>query len=81
LPALVASAGLVFVMCLGFYITPAILGGGKVLMWSMLIESALTLNSTRGAASALGVALVVVTILILLALRRISRTVLRTVAM
>ena len=30
LPALMTSAVLVFILCLGFYITPAVLGGGKV---------------------------------------------------
>ena len=29
-PALMTSAVLVFILCLGFYITPAVLGGGKV---------------------------------------------------
>ncbi len=73
LPALGAGMILVFVMCLGFYLTPALLGGGKVLTWSMLIESALTINPNRGAASALGVALVAVTLLVLSVLRRLTR--------
>jgi putative spermidine/putrescine transport system permease protein len=73
LPSVGAATALVFVMCLGFYITPALLGGGKVLMWSMLIESALTINPNRGGASALGVALVVATTLILVLMRRVAR--------
>ena len=38
LPGLLAGVVLVFVLCLGFYVTPAVLGGGRVLMWSMSIE-------------------------------------------
>jgi len=30
--------GYVFVVSLGFYITPALLGGGKVIMFAMIIE-------------------------------------------
>jgi ABC-type spermidine/putrescine transport system permease subunit I len=38
LPALSAGTLLVFILCLGFYITPAILGGGKVPMIASLLE-------------------------------------------
>lgn len=65
LPGLFAGVVLVFVLCLGFYVTPAVLGGGRVVMWAMQIESNVALYANWGAASALGVALLVVTLAIL----------------
>jgi ABC-type spermidine/putrescine transport system permease subunit I len=38
LPALGSGTLLVFMLCLGFYVTPAILGGGKVPMIASLLE-------------------------------------------
>lgn len=38
LRGIVAGITLVFVVSLGFYITPALLGGGKVIMFAMIIE-------------------------------------------
>ena len=38
LPGILAGTTLVFVLSLGFFITPAILGGGKVMMIAVLIE-------------------------------------------
>ena len=32
MPGLIAGALIVFILCLGFYVTPAVLGGGKVIM-------------------------------------------------
>ena len=65
LPGLLAGILIVFVLCLGFYVTPAILGGGKVIMAAMKISSNIELYFSWGAASALGVVLLVVTGLIL----------------
>ena len=39
LPGLLAGLLIVFVLCLGFYVTPAVLGGGKVIMAAMKISS------------------------------------------
>lgn len=52
-----AGAVLVFVLSLGFYVTPAILGGGRVLMISTRIEQNVSVLSDWPAASALGVLL------------------------
>ena len=41
LPGVVAGSLIVFVLCLGFYVTPAVLGGGKVIMVSMQITAIL----------------------------------------
>ena len=65
LPGLFAGVVLVFVLCLGFYVTPAVLGGGRVMMWSMQIERSIAVYADWGAASALGVVLLVVTLVIL----------------
>lgn len=64
-PGLFAGLVLVFVLCLGFYVTPAVLGGGRVMMWSMQIERSVAVYADWGAASALGVVLLVVTLAIL----------------
>ena len=64
-PGLVAGALMVFILCLGFFVTPAVLGGGKVIMVSMKIVSNIELFVNWGAASALGVVLLVLTIVIL----------------
>lgn len=64
-PGLFAGSLMVFVLCLGFFVTPAVLGGGKVIMVSMKIVSNIELFVNWGAASALGVVLLVITVLIL----------------
>tara|TARA_Y200000002_G_scaffold253511_1_gene210080 strand:- start:867 stop:1559 length:693 start_codon:yes stop_codon:yes gene_type:complete len=65
LPGLLAGLLIVFVLCLGFYVTPAVLGGGRVIMAAMKISSNIELYFSWGAASALGVVLLVVTMAIL----------------
>ena len=64
-PGLFAGALMVFILCLGFFVTPAVLGGGKVIMVSMKIVSNIELFVNWGAASALGVVLLVATMAIL----------------
>lgn len=64
-PGLFAGSLIVFVLCLGFFVTPAVLGGGKVTMVSMKIASNIELFVNWGAASALGVVLLVMTIAVL----------------
>ena len=65
LPGLFAGLLIVFVLCLGFYVTPALLGGGKVIMVAMKISDNIELYYSWGAASALGVVLLGVTMIIL----------------
>ena len=65
LPGLFAGSVMVFILCLGFFVTPAVLGGGKVIMVSMKIVSNIELFVNWGAASALGVVLLVSTMIIL----------------
>jgi ABC-type spermidine/putrescine transport system permease subunit I len=71
LPGLAAGIVIVFVLCLGFYVTPALLGGGRVMMWSMQIERNVSYYGDWGAASALGVVLLVLTLGILWLIGRI----------
>ncbi|MGB3316764.1 MAG: ABC transporter permease, partial [Albidovulum sp.] len=70
LPGLFAGALIVFVLSLGFFVTPAVLGGGKVIMVSMQIASNIELFFNWGAASALGVVLLALTLGILFAASR-----------
>ena len=62
LPGLATGALLVFIICLGFYVTPAVLGGGKVIMVSSRIANDIELFFNWGAASALGVVLLALTL-------------------
>lgn len=71
IPGLAAGLIIVFVLCLGFYVTPALLGGGRVMMWSMQIERNVTYYADWGAASSLGVVLLVMTLAILWLVGRI----------
>lgn len=54
IPGLVASSLLVFILSLGFYVTPAILGGGKVLMVAEYISVQLLVTLKWGTAAMLG---------------------------
>lgn len=63
-PGLAAGTVMVFVICLGFYITPQFLGGGRVTTISMKIQQNVATYFNWGAASSLGVVLFVMTLLI-----------------
>jgi putative spermidine/putrescine transport system permease protein len=52
LSGVLAGMTLVFVLCLGFYITPELMGGGKTIMVSMLVSRNVELYDQWGAASA-----------------------------
>ena len=73
MPGLLAGALIVFILCLGFYVTPAVLGGGKVIMVSNRIANDIELFFNWGAASALGVVLLVMTLLFLYVASRFTR--------
>jgi ABC-type spermidine/putrescine transport system permease subunit I len=70
LPGLFAGVVLVFVLSLGFYVTPALLGGGRVQMIAQRIESTITIFSNWGAASALGVVLLAMALALVALLHR-----------
>ena len=72
-PGLFAGALMVYILCLGFFVTPAVLGGGKVIMVSMKIVSNIELFVNWGAASSLGVVLLVLTVIVLWIASRFTR--------
>ena len=71
LPGVAASSLLVFISSIGFYVTPALLGGPKDVMIGELIVQQLSGVLRWGFASALAVALLVVTGVLLLVVSRI----------
>ena len=70
---LATGSMMVFILCLGFYITPAVLGGGKVIMVSSRIANDIEIFFNWGAASALGVVLLLLTLLLILAASRLVK--------
>ena len=70
-PGLLAGTIIVFVLCLGFFITPALLGGGRVIMVANRIHTDIELFYNWGAAGALGAVLLVLTLAVLFASSKI----------
>ncbi len=64
LPGLIAGMVLVFVLTLGFYITPELLGGGRTYMVSMLVSRNIEVYNEWGAASSISVVLMICVFLI-----------------
>jgi putative spermidine/putrescine transport system permease protein/spermidine/putrescine transport system permease protein len=60
-PGIVAGALVTFVLCLGFYVVPEVLGGGKVAMIALQAAKDVQVFYNWGAAAALGVVLLVIT--------------------
>ena len=71
LPGLFAGIVLVFILSLGFFVTPALLGGGRVQMLAQRIESTITIYSNWGAASALGVVLLLLALAVIWLMNRV----------
>lgn len=70
LAGLLGGAVLVFVISLGFYVTPAILGGGRTVVMALAIERDVNLNVNWGPASASGVLFVIAILAIFAVLGR-----------
>ncbi|NTF91364.1 ABC transporter permease [Agrobacterium rhizogenes] len=64
LPGMIAGMVLVFVLTLGFYITPELLGGGRTYMVSMLVSRNIEVYNEWGAASSISVVLMACVFLI-----------------
>jgi len=64
-PAIVSAVFLVFVLCLGFFVTPAIVGGGRVVMLSEFVSLSVLVTLRWTFAAALAVFLLVATVLFL----------------
>lgn len=75
LPGLFAGILLIFVLCLGFYVTPALLGGGRVIMIAMKIQTNVTQYPEWGASSSLGMVLLIMTFALLWIASRVFRLV------
>jgi putative spermidine/putrescine transport system permease protein len=72
LPGLVNGAVLVFTLCLGFYITPILLGTPKDMMISQLINQQIEDLLAWGFASAIAVVLLVCTLVLLAIYNRVA---------
>ena len=72
LPGLAAGSLLVFIMALGYYITPALVGGPADQMLSSMVVYHMNKVVNWGMASALGVLLLAATILLFLVLGRLA---------
>lgn len=64
LPGVAAGCLLTFILCLGYYITPALVGGPTDQMISGFIASAINSENNWGKASALGVILLTATLIL-----------------
>ena len=73
LPGIVSGSTLVFIIALGFFITPALLGGIKDVMISMFIERQVNDFLNWGMASALSVVLLFLTGMVFFILKRMAK--------
>jgi ABC-type spermidine/putrescine transport system permease subunit I len=71
LPGVAAGSLMLFVVGLGFFITPALLGGGKVTTVAMLIEAYIHEALDWGLASALACVLMLATVVVLVVYHRV----------
>ena len=71
LPGVLAGLTLVFILCLGFYITPELLGGGRAIMVSMVVSRNVELYNQWGAASAVAVVVLAAVLAIFFLVARI----------
>ena len=71
LPGLIGAGILVFIFSLGFFITPAILGGGKIIMVAEYINHTVHESLRWGVGTMLATTLIAVIFLLLFALSRI----------
>src|SRR5690606_34544239 len=72
-PGLVAAGALTFILALGFYITPALLGSPQQTLIAQLIMARVEQVLDFAGANAIGIFLLVVTIAMLLLSRLVSR--------
>lgn len=70
LPGLTAGALLVFVLSIGYYVTPQLLGGGSTVMIGQLIQRNIELFSSWGAASAVSIVLLAMVMAVFLLMSR-----------
>ena len=73
LPGLSAACLLVFIMGLGFFVTPALLGGRRDMMIGTMIQQQVVLLGDWNAASVLSIILLIATVLLLFVYSRFAR--------
>jgi ABC-type spermidine/putrescine transport system permease subunit I len=74
LPGVLAGSSLVFMLSAGFFITPALLGGGRVIMIAVLIEKQVRELLNWGFAAALSIVLLAAVLLVYFLFRRVMRS-------
>jgi ABC-type spermidine/putrescine transport system permease subunit I len=74
LPGIFAGSVIVFVLSLGFFITPALLGGGRVVMLAVMIEQQVHQTLNWPFAAALSAVLLVFTLVVYAAAQRFTRS-------
>ncbi len=74
IPGVAAGVLLVFVQAIGFYVTPMLLGGGKTMILSTLVDKQMFTFVNWGLGSALGIVLMVISIVFLIIFTRIFGT-------
>lgn len=72
-PGIGAGALLVFILCIGYYVTPALLGGADDQMLSYYIAQYANVNVNWGMAAALGAILLAATLVLYAVYRRVVR--------
>ena len=72
LPGVVSGAIITFILAMGFFVTPALVGGRRDLMIGNLIEAQINQSVNIGFASTLGILLLVATIAIVMAFRALT---------
>ncbi len=72
-PGIVAASLLVFIISLGFYVTPAILGGGKVLMIAEYISVQILVTLRWGTAAMLAALMLVGVLVMLVVMNRFMK--------
>jgi putative spermidine/putrescine transport system permease protein len=72
IPALMAGSLLVFIMGLGFYVTPMVLGGGRVPMLVNMLDLLINRMPNWPLASAISVVLLAVTLALYAVSRRVG---------
>lgn len=73
LPGVLSGAILVFILSMGFFVTPVLLGGGRVMMIAVLIEQFVSEFVDWEFAGALSVALLVSTMIIYTAFKKLMK--------
>ena len=73
LPGVVVAVVLVFILSLGFFVAPQLLGSSRNALLSQLIYTDVTQLGDKPAAAALGMTLLAVTLLLLLLVAALSR--------